>query len=60
MPGGGMECERTEGCWNRELALCSHELRRVGETSEVVEESMSCGSNYYYYYYYYGFCPSQL
>jgi len=36
MPGGEMECERMQGWWNREPALCIHELRRVEETSERV------------------------
>ena len=35
-----MECERMQGCWNRELVVCSHELGRVKETSEGVEESL--------------------
>jgi len=29
-----------KGCWNRELVVCSHELRTVEESSEGVQESL--------------------
>jgi hypothetical protein len=35
-----VECEKMQGWWNRELVFCSHELRRVEETSEGVQESL--------------------
>jgi hypothetical protein len=40
MPGGDVECEKVQGYWNMELVVCSHELRRVEETSEGVQESL--------------------
>jgi hypothetical protein len=35
-----MECEKMQGCWNRELVVSSHELRTVEETYQGVQESL--------------------